>query len=33
FIDDKPAYYAFTGERTRMTGAQVMAAFGTDPDR
>ena len=28
FIDDKPAYYAFAGERTRMTGAEVIAAFG-----
>ena len=28
FIDDKPAYYAFAGERTRMTGAEVIAAYG-----
>ena len=28
FIEDKPAYYDFAGERTRMTGAEVMAAFG-----
>ena len=27
FIDHKPASYAFAGERTRMTGAEVMAAF------
>ena len=27
FIDDKPDYYAFAGERKRMTGAEVMAAF------
>lgn len=32
FIDDKPAYYDFAGERTRMTGAEVMAAFGADPE-
>lgn len=28
FVDDKPEYYSFAGERTRMTGAEVMAAFG-----
>ncbi len=33
FVDDKPAYYAFAGERTRMTGTEVMAAFGGEPDR
>lgn len=33
FIDEKPAYYSFTGERTRMSGAEVMAAFGDDTDR
>ena len=27
FIDQKPASYAFEGERMRMTGAEVMAAF------
>lgn len=32
FIDDKPAYYTFAGERTRMTGAEVMAAFGGDAE-
>ncbi|WP_026381094.1 GFA family protein [Afifella pfennigii] len=30
FIDDKPAYYDFAGERKRMTGPEVMAAFGVD---
>lgn len=33
FVDEKPAYYAFAGERNRMTGAEVMAAFGNDQDR
>ncbi len=33
FIDDKPAYYAFAGERTRMTGAEVMAAFGDETEQ
>lgn len=33
FIDEKPAYYNFTGERTRMFGAEVMAAFGDDTER
>ena len=28
FIDEKPAYYAFTGTRERLTGAEVMAKFG-----
>ncbi len=28
FIDEKPDYYAFAGARTRMTGAEVFAAFG-----
>lgn len=27
FIDEKPALYAFTGERSRKTGAEVIAAF------
>ncbi|WP_226576991.1 GFA family protein [Acuticoccus sediminis] len=27
FIDEKPDTYAFEGERKRMTGAEVMAAF------
>lgn len=27
FVDDKPDYYAFAGDRLRMTGAEVMAAF------
>lgn len=27
FIDEKPALYAFAGERTRKTGAQVVAEF------
>ena len=27
FIDDKPGYYAFAGDRKRMTGEEVMAAF------
>ncbi len=32
FIDDKPAYYDFAGERTRMTGAEVEAAFGAETE-
>lgn len=28
FIDEKPAYYAFTGTRERLTGAEVKAKFG-----
>jgi hypothetical protein len=28
FIDDKPDYYDFAGERERLTGAEVMAKFG-----
>jgi hypothetical protein len=28
FIDEKPDYYAFAGERERLTGAEVMAKFG-----
>jgi len=27
FIDEKPALYAFAGERSRKTGAQVIAEF------
>lgn len=27
FIDEKPALYAFAGERPRLTGAEVMARF------
>jgi hypothetical protein len=27
FIDEKPALYAFAGDRPRKTGAEVMAAF------
>ena len=27
FIDDKPAYYAFAGERKRMTGAEVYEMY------
>jgi hypothetical protein len=27
FIDEKPALYAFAGERPRLTGAEVMAKF------
>jgi hypothetical protein len=30
FVDEQPRHYAFAGERTRMTGAEVMAAFGGD---
>lgn len=26
FIDDKPSFYAFAGDRKRITGAEVMAA-------
>ena len=33
FIDEKPAYYAFAGERTRMTGAEVIAAFGGEAEQ
>lgn len=32
FVDDKPAYYDFAGERTRMTGAEVEAAFGGETE-
>ena len=28
FIDEKPDYYAFAGDRERLTGAEVMAKFG-----
>ena len=28
FIDEKPLYYSFAGERERLTGAEVMAKFG-----
>ena len=27
FVDEQPANYAFAGERVRMTGAEVIAAF------
>jgi hypothetical protein len=30
FIDDKPAGYAFAGERPRLTGAEVVAMFAGD---
>jgi hypothetical protein len=32
FIDEKPACYAFAGERRRMTGAEVMATLGGEDD-
>ncbi len=32
FIDEKPPYYSFAGERTRMTGAEVVAAFGGEAE-
>lgn len=32
-IDDKPAYYDFAGERTRLTGAEAAVAFGEDPEQ
>ena len=32
FIDEKPDYYAFAGERERLTGAEVMAKFGFGQD-
>ena len=32
FIDEKPAYYAFANDTTRMTGAEAMAAFGADKE-
>ena len=28
FIDEKPLYYAFANETKKMTGAEVVAAFG-----
>ena len=31
FIEDKPPYYAFAGERKRMTGEEVAAMFGDTP--
>lgn len=30
FVDDKPDYYDFAGERERLTGAEVMAKAGMD---
>ena len=27
FVDEKPAYYSFDGDREKMTGAEVFAAF------
>ena len=30
FIEEKPEYYDFAGERKRMTGAEVFAAFAGD---
>jgi len=30
FIDDKPGYYDFAGQRERLTGQEVMAKFGVD---
>ncbi len=30
FIDEKPDAYAFAGDRTCLTSAQIMAAFGDD---
>ena len=32
FVDDKPDYYDFAGERERLTGAEVMAKFGVGQD-
>lgn len=32
FIDDKPDFYALAGERTCLTGDQVMAAFSGEAD-
>jgi len=34
FVDEKPAFYAFEGERPRLTGAEVFALFAppSDPD-
>lgn len=32
FIDEKPDYYDFAGERERLTGAEVMAKFGVGPE-
>jgi hypothetical protein len=32
FVDDKPPYYDFAGERPRMTGAEVVAMFAAEGD-
>lgn len=32
FIDEKPGYYDFAGERERLTGPEVMAKFGVKAD-
>ncbi len=32
FVDQKPAYYDFAGERRRMTGAEASAALAGDDD-
>ncbi|WP_022693283.1 GFA family protein [Ponticaulis koreensis] len=32
FIDEKPAYYAFTGDHPRLTGEETMAMFNTTTD-
>jgi hypothetical protein len=33
FIDEKPAYYDFANATTRLTGQQVMAMFGAQPEK
>lgn len=32
FIDQKPAFYEFAGERDRLTGAEVFALYGAEED-
>ena len=32
FIDEKPAFYAFAGDTTNMTGAEVFAKYGPPAD-
>ena len=32
FVDEKPGYYDFAGERERLTGPEVLAKFGVGPD-
>lgn len=32
FIDEKPAFYTFEGEREKLTGAEVFALYGAEED-